>query len=152
MGFYRQEYWSGLPCHPPGNLPKPGIDLESLRSPALAGRFFVLFCFTTSATWEPLIYVIYVYMWGSPCGSVLKNLPAMYEPQDTWVVSWVGNFPWRWHGCPYQHSCLENPMDREAWWAIVHEVTKSQTQLKQLRTHSCMYVCVCMHIHTHTCT
>ena len=47
MGFSRQEYWSGLPCPPPGDLPDPGIKPASLRSPALAGRFF-----TTSATWE----------------------------------------------------------------------------------------------------
>ena len=46
-GFSRQEYWSGLPCPPPGNLPNPGIEPTSLTSPALAGRFF-----TTSATWE----------------------------------------------------------------------------------------------------
>ena len=46
MGFSRQEYWSGLPCPPPGDLPDPGIDL-SLMSVALAGGFF-----TTSATWE----------------------------------------------------------------------------------------------------
>ena len=39
MGFSRQEYWSGLPFHPPGDLPNPGIELESLTSPALAGRF-----------------------------------------------------------------------------------------------------------------
>jgi len=45
MGFSRQEYWSGLPCPPPGDLPHPGIELTSLMSPALAGRFF-----TTSAT------------------------------------------------------------------------------------------------------
>ena len=32
------------------------------------------------------------------------------------------------HGNPLQHSCLENPMDRGAWWAIVHGVTKSQSQ------------------------
>ena len=38
--FTRQEYWSGLPCPPPGNVPNPGIELTSLRSPALAGRFF----------------------------------------------------------------------------------------------------------------
>ena len=31
---------------------------------------------------------------------------------------------------PLQYSCLENPMDREAWWAAVHRMTKSQTQLK----------------------
>ena len=47
MGFSRQEYWSGLPCPPPGDLPQPGIEPASLRSPTLAGRFF-----TTSATWE----------------------------------------------------------------------------------------------------
>ena len=38
--FTRQEYWSGLPCPPPGNVPNPGIELTSLRSPALACRFF----------------------------------------------------------------------------------------------------------------
>ena len=45
--FCRREYWSGLPCPPPGDLPNPGIETASLKSPALAGRFF-----TTSATWE----------------------------------------------------------------------------------------------------
>ena len=49
-GFSRQEYWSGLPLAPPGDLPNPGIEPESLMSPALAGRFF-----TTSTTWEALI-------------------------------------------------------------------------------------------------
>ena len=47
--FSRQEYWSGLPCPPPGDLPDPGIKPASLKSPALAGGFF-----TTSATWEAL--------------------------------------------------------------------------------------------------
>ena len=40
MGFSRQEYWSGLPCAPPEDLPDPGIEPISLTSPALAGRFF----------------------------------------------------------------------------------------------------------------
>ena len=40
MGFSRQEYWSGLPCPPPGNLPDPGIEHTSLTSPVLAGGFF----------------------------------------------------------------------------------------------------------------
>ena len=35
----RQEYWSGLPCRPPGDLPDPGIEPSSLTSPALAGGF-----------------------------------------------------------------------------------------------------------------
>ena len=47
MGFSRQEYWNGLPCPPPGDLPDPGIEPGSLTSPALAGKFF-----TTNATWE----------------------------------------------------------------------------------------------------
>ena len=40
MGFSRQEFWSGLSCPPPGNLPDPGIEPESLTYPALAGGFF----------------------------------------------------------------------------------------------------------------
>ena len=47
MGFSRQEYWSGLLCPPPGDLPDPGIKPTSLISRPLAGGFF-----TTSATWE----------------------------------------------------------------------------------------------------
>ena len=47
MQFSRQEYWSGLPCPPPGDLPDQGIKPWSLTSLALAGGFF-----TTSATWE----------------------------------------------------------------------------------------------------
>ena len=47
MGFSRQEYWSGLPCPPPGDRPHPAVSSSSLMSPALAGGFF-----TTSATWE----------------------------------------------------------------------------------------------------
>ena len=40
VGFSRQEYWSGLPCPPLGDLPTPGIKLASPTYPALAGRFF----------------------------------------------------------------------------------------------------------------
>ena len=52
MGFCRQEYWSGLPCPLPGDLPNSGSEPAPLTSPALAGRFF-----TTSATCEALISV-----------------------------------------------------------------------------------------------
>ena len=47
MGSSGQEYWSGLPCPLPGDLPDPGIEPATLLSPALAGKFFI-----TSATWE----------------------------------------------------------------------------------------------------
>ena len=42
MGFSRQEYWSGLPRTPPGDLPHPGMEPVSLMSPALAGGFFTI--------------------------------------------------------------------------------------------------------------
>ena len=44
------------------------------------------------------------------------------------------------HGNPLQYSCLENPMDRGAWWATVHRVAKSQTGLKRLSTHTCIHI------------
>ena len=47
VGFSKREYWSALPCPPPGNLPNPGIEPKSLACPALAGGFF-----TISTTWE----------------------------------------------------------------------------------------------------
>ena len=47
MGFSRQEYWSGVPYAPEGDLPDPGIEPVFLMSPALAGGFF-----TTNTTWE----------------------------------------------------------------------------------------------------
>ena len=55
-GFSRQEYLSGLPCPPPGDLPNPGIERTSLMSPALAGGFF-----TTSNNWEAPFVVYYGY-------------------------------------------------------------------------------------------
>ena len=47
-----------------------------------------------------------------------------------------GRSPGGRHGHPLQYSCLENPMERAAWWATVHRAAKSQTQLKQLSIHS----------------
>ena len=50
MGFSRQEYWSRLSFHPPGDLPNPGIKSASLMSPALVGGFFI-----TRPTWEDTV-------------------------------------------------------------------------------------------------
>ena len=51
MGFSRQEYWSGLVCPSPENLPNPRIELMSVMSPELAGMFFI-----PSTTWEVLYH------------------------------------------------------------------------------------------------
>ena len=59
----------------------------------------------------------------------LKHLPAMRE---TWVRSLAReDSPGEGNGNPLQYSCLENPMDRGAWWATVHGVAKSRTQLSE---------------------
>ena len=52
MGFSRQEYWSGLLCPPPGDLPDPGIEPMSPVSPALAGGFFTAPWVVTSSTFQ----------------------------------------------------------------------------------------------------
>ena len=49
---------------------------------------------------------------------------------------WLRKSPGRGNDDPFQYSCLENPIDRGAWWARVHRVTKGQTQLKWLSMHS----------------
>ena len=49
---------------------------------------------------------------------------------------WVRKIPGRGYGNTLQYSCLENPMDREAWWSTVHGVPKSQIRLKLLNMHA----------------
>ena len=59
---------------------------------------------------------------------MVKNLPT--NARDARVVSsapGLGRSPGEGNRNPLQYSCLENPIDRGAWWATVHEVTKSQT-------------------------
>ena len=75
----------------------------------------------------------------------------MQEMQETWVDPRLGRSPGEEHGNPRQYSCLENPMDRGTWWATVHRVTKSRTQLKWLSMHVCILTAtgkICCH-HTH---
>ena len=57
--------------------------------------------------------------------SVVKNLPA--NAGDMGSTPGSGRSPSEGNGNPLQYSRLENPMDGEAWWALVHGVTKSQT-------------------------
>ena len=72
-----------------------------------------------------------------PGGSVVKNLPANAgAPRDVGSIPGSGRSPRGEHGDPLQYSCLENPMDRGAWWTTVHRVAKSWTRLKQISTHA----------------
>ena len=65
---------------------------------------------------------------------------------------WVRKIPWRKAWKPTQYSCLENPMDREAWWATAHRVAKSWTWQKWLsmHTHTYTYVYICIHVYMYT--
>ena len=58
---------------------------------------------------------------------VVKNLLASVG--DGGSIPGSGRSPGKGNGNPLQYSCLENPMDREAWWATVHGVSKSWPQL-----------------------
>jgi len=59
---------------------------------------------------------------------VVKNLPANAgDARDADLTPGFGRSPGEGNGNPLQYSCLENPMDRGAWQAAVHGVTKSQT-------------------------
>ena len=66
---------------------------------------------------------------------VVKNPPANAgDIRDMGSILGLGRYTGGGHGNPLQYSYLENPMDRGAWWAMVHWVTKSRTRLKQLST------------------
>ena len=68
---------------------------------------------------------------------VVKNPPINAgDLRDTDSFPESGRSPGVGHGNPLQYSCLENPMDRGAWWATAHRAAKSRTQLKQLSTHA----------------
>ena len=63
---------------------------------------------------------------------MVKNLPTM---QETWVRSLgLGRFLGEGNGKPVQHSCLENSMDRGAWWTTMHGIAKSRTQLSNFNS------------------
>ena len=69
---------------------------------------------------------------------VVQNLPANAgDIRDVGSIPGSGRSLGGGHGNPLQYSCLEHPMDRGAWWATVHRVTKSQTWLKRLGMPTC---------------
>ena len=78
-------------------------------------------------------------MLGFPGGSVVKNPPV--NGGDVGLIPGLGISPRGGKDNPLLYSYLENPMDREAWWAKVHGFPKSQTQLS---------TCTCTHTNTHT--
>ena len=69
-------------------------------------------------------------------GLVVKNLPAKAgDEREMGLIPGSERSPGTGNGNPLQYFCLENPMERGAWEAIVHRVSKSWTQLRQLSIH-----------------
>ena len=71
-------------------------------------------------------------MGASQAALVVKTLLANAgDIKDEGLIPGLGRFPGGGHGNPLQYSCLENLMDRGAWWGTVHEVTQSRRMLRE---------------------
>ena len=75
-----------------------------------------------------------MWLWSFPGGSVEKN-PSAKAGEAGLIPGW-GRSPAEGNGNPLLYSCLENFMGRGDWWATVHGVTNSRTQLNRLITHT----------------
>ena len=167
MGFSRQEYWNGLPYPPPGDLPDPGF---KPASSALAGRFFITEPSGKPSTvaahkhvWHCITKLPISSLWaqyeafpnyiraafgnpregkGLPRWCSGKESSCQCRRWDSGSISGSRRSPGEGNGTSLQYSCLGNPMDRGAWWATVHEVTDSWTQLsiwaEQRKKKSCV--------------
>ena len=102
-------------------------------------------------TWEMIILLLYInYTWEgtSQVVLVIKNPSANAGDVGHGFNPWSGRSPGGGQHTPVlllfliyillQYACPENPMDRGSWWATVHRVAKTQTQLKQLSMHAYM--------------
>ena len=89
MRLPRQEYWSGLPFLSPGDLPDPGIELESLTCPALAGRFFTAAAAKSLQSCSTLCDLIEGSSPGSPIPGILQARTL------EWVAISFSN-AWKW--------------------------------------------------------
>ena len=73
-------------------------------------------------------------MEGFPGGSDCKE--SACKAEDLGSIPGYGRSPGEGNGNPLQYSCLENPMDRGTWWATIHGVTNSWTQLSDFHSLS----------------
>ena len=121
IGFPRQEYWSGLPVPTPGHLPNPGKDPVSIASPTLADGFF-----TTVPPGKPFNNNA---SYGLPRWfSGKESACQCRDTGDMGLILGSGRSPGGGNGNPLQYSCLENPMDRGAWWAPLESMESQRVR------------------------
>ena len=101
MGFSRPEYWSGVPCPPPGDLPDPGIEPEPLTSPALAGGFSPAEC-RLGRPGPSILYVIACICWSQTASLFLLHLAPPWQLRVCFLCLWV-----------WETGVLENNKNRQ---------------------------------------
>ena len=123
----------------------PDLFSTSLRKgvcPAHLGSWFFVMSLPGAACWVPHHTTFnngFTGYRGFPGGSVVKNLLASSrDTGDLGSIPELGRSPAEGNGSSLRYSCLENPMDRGAWWATVHGVTKSLTWLSSCTSHQRM--------------
>ena len=108
--------------------PNPDLkpsDLEGPKIPAQVSPLGILPAFYH-------LYTLNIHS-DSHCGSVVKRLPAIAG--DMGSIPGLGRSPRGGHGNPLQYSCLENPIDREAWWATVHGFAEESGTTERLNNY-----------------
>ena len=104
MGFSRQEYWSGLPCPLPGDLPSPVIEPPSLRSPALAGGFF-----TTRATSQLFLLKL---------EPIIQNEVSQKEKYQYSILTHIYGIQKDGNDNPVYETAKETLMYRTVFWTL----------------------------------
>ena len=158
MEFYKQEHWSELSFSPPGDHPNSRIEpgsptlqanfllseppRKSMCSYRLLDKIRLWFLWPRQifSPGSPALLALCpqspyricsppVSLWLPVCpGSDGKE--SACNAGDPGLIPESGRSPGGGNDNPLQYSCLENPMDRGAWWATVHGLAKSQTQLR----------------------
>ena len=153
MEFSRTEHWSGQPFPSPGDLPNPGIEprsptlqADSLpaepqgkpRNTGVGSLSLLQWIFPTQELNWGLLHcrwILYQLSYqGSPQYTLLRQYSInIIETNTVWFQ--LHEIPWRRKWQPTLYSCLENSIDRGAWWATVYGVVKSQTRLSCTHTY-----------------
>ena len=123
--------WVALPSSRGSSLPK-----DQTRISYICTVRHVLYHLGSPGT-NKYYLIPLIQRWASQVALVVKNpLANAGDITDAVSTSGLGRSPGGGHGNPLQYSCLENSMDRGAWWLTAHRVAMSQTQLKQLSAHT----------------